>query len=82
MNLARSGRRFVVKGDLDGGRIRIEQGMDELPWVDALPSGGFQQTGKAAVGEQSAFRPGSEPDPAEDHQTKKDKMKGERTVTV
>ena len=36
--------------------------------MDALSSGGLQQTGKDAVGFQSAFRSGSEADLAEDHQ--------------
>jgi hypothetical protein len=53
---ARSAEGFVVKGGLGSGRIGSEQGMHELPWVDSLPSGGFQQTGKDTVGDQSAFR--------------------------
>ena len=36
--------------------------------MDALSSGGFQQTGEDAVGFQSAFRSGSEAYLAEDHQ--------------
>ena len=36
--------------------------------MDALSSGGLQQTGKDAVGFQSAFRSGSEAYLAEDHQ--------------
>jgi hypothetical protein len=36
--------------------------------MDALSSGGLHQTGKNAVGFQSAFRSGSEADLAEDHQ--------------
>ena len=45
--------------------------MDKLPWVDALSSGGLHQTGKDAVGFQSAIRSGSEADLAEDHQMPK-----------
>ena len=36
--------------------------------MDALSSGGLQQTGKDCVGFQSAFRSGSETYLAEDHQ--------------
>jgi hypothetical protein len=36
--------------------------------MDALSSGGLQQTGKDAVGFQSAFRSGSEGYLAKDHQ--------------
>ena len=36
--------------------------------MDALSSGGLHQTGKDAVGFQSAFRSGSEADFAEDHE--------------
>ena len=35
--------------------------------MDALSSGGLHQTGKDAMGFQSAFRSGSEADFAEDH---------------
>ena len=42
--------------------------MKKLPWVDALSSGRLHQTGKDAVGFQSAFRSGSETYLAEDHQ--------------
>ena len=42
--------------------------MQKLPWMDALSSGGLHQTGKDAVGFQSAFRSGSEAYLAEDHQ--------------
>ena len=45
--------------------------MQKLPWMDALSSGGLQQTGKDAVGFQSAFRSGSEAYLAEDHQMSK-----------
>ena len=37
--------------------------------MDVLSSGGLDQTGKDAVGFQSAFRSGSEADFAEDHQS-------------
>ena len=36
--------------------------------MDTLSSGGLHQAGKDAVGFESAFRPGSEADLAEDHQ--------------
>ena len=39
--------------------------------MDALSSGGLHQTGKDAVGFQSAIRSGSEADLAEDHQMPK-----------
>ncbi len=42
--------------------------MQKLSWMDALSSGGLQQTGKDAVGFQSAFRSGSEGYLAKDHQ--------------
>jgi hypothetical protein len=58
----------VVEGGLGRGRICGEEGLHKQPWVDALPPGGFDQAGKDAVGNQPAFRPGSEPDLAEDDQ--------------
>jgi len=48
-----------------------EEGLQELPWVDALSSGGLHQTGKDAVGFESAIRSGPQADFAEDHQMPK-----------
>ena len=45
--------------------------MKKLPWVDALSSGRLHQTGKDAVGFQSAIRAGAEAYFAEDHQVPK-----------
>jgi hypothetical protein len=66
--MERSAECFVIEGGLGSWRIGDEQGVHELPWIEAVPSGGFQQTGKDTLGDQSAFRPGSEPDLAEDHE--------------
>ena len=49
-------------------RIGSEEGLQNLPWVDALSSGGLHEAGKDAVGFQSAIRSGSEAYLAEDHQ--------------
>ena len=45
--------------------------MQKLPWMDALSSGGLHQTGKDAVGFQSALGSGSQAYLAEDHQMPK-----------
>ena len=46
-----------------------EEGLQKLPWMDALSSGGLHQTGKDAVGFQSPFRSGTEAYLTEDHQS-------------
>ena len=48
--------------------IRGEEGLQELPRMDALSSGRLHQTRKDAMSFQSAIRSGSEADLAEDHQ--------------
>jgi hypothetical protein len=53
---------------LSRGRICGEEGLEKLPWVDALSSGGLHQTGKDAVGFQSTIGSRSEAYFAEDHQ--------------
>ena len=45
-----------------------EEGLQKLPWMDALSSGGLDQTGKDAVGFEPAIRSISEAYLAEDHQ--------------
>ena len=41
-------------------RICSKQGLQKLPWADALSSGGLHETGKDAVGFQPAIRSSSE----------------------
>ena len=45
-----------------------KEGLEKLPWGDALSSGGLNQTGKDAVGFESTIRSGPEANLAEDHQ--------------
>jgi hypothetical protein len=53
---------------LSGCRICSKEGLQKLPWMNTLSSGGLHQTGKDAVGFQSAFRSRSEAYLAEDHE--------------
>jgi hypothetical protein len=53
---------------LSGSRICGEEGLEKLPWVEALSSGGLHQAGKDAVVFQTTIRSGPEADLAEDHQ--------------
>jgi hypothetical protein len=45
----------VIKGRLSSCRICGEEGLQELPWMDALSSGGLHQAGKDAVGFESGL---------------------------
>src|SRR4030042_341565 len=59
---------MIIQCSLSRWRIGSEEGLQKFPWMNALSSGRLQQTGKDAVGFQSAFRSGSEAYLAEDHQ--------------
>ena len=45
-----------------------EEGLQKVPWLDALSSGRLHQAGKDAMSFQSGIRSGSEADFAEDYQ--------------
>ena len=54
-----------------------EEGLEELPWMDALSSGSLHETGEDAVGFQATIRSSSEAYLAEDHQMS-ERLFGER----
>ncbi len=53
---------------MGGCRISGEEDLQKFPWMDPLSSGGLHETGKNAVGFQSAPGSGSEAYLAEDDQ--------------
>jgi hypothetical protein len=61
----------IIQSRLSRSGICGEEGFEEIPWQDTLSSGGLHQTGKNAVGYQTATRAGSEAYFAEDHQMAK-----------
>ena len=53
---------------MSGVRVGSQEGLEELPGMDALPSGGMNQTGKDTMGLKPASGAGSETNLAEDNQ--------------
>ena len=53
---------------MSGGRISGQKDLEELSGIDALPPGGENQTGKDAMGLQSAWGAGSETNLPKDNQ--------------
>ena len=46
---------MIIRGSLSRCRISSEEGLQKLPWMGALSSGGLHQAGKDTVGFESAF---------------------------
>jgi hypothetical protein len=49
-------------------RVRSQKGLEELPGIEALPSGRMNQAGEDTMGLKPAWRPGSKTDLAKDDQ--------------